>query len=349
MRQTQNHHDRPISDVALNRILEVIGASWADSTKELYGTGLLVFHVYCDLNGIPEPERCPVPRARFIAFLATLAGSYSGAAISNYAAAVRAWHLLHGFAWKINQDELKLTLQGASRLAPRSSKRPKRPPLTFPDLKVLCDNLDRDDPGDAAILACITTVFYCVARLGEFTVPAIAKFSQSEHITRSNLSFANDPEGRPIIQFFIPFTKCNKEKGENTQCAPHPGCITDPEAALRNHLRINQVPVHAHLFTWKHPKTGLRPLSKSQVISRITAIAKQHGLPDIKGHSLRIGGTLHYLLKGIPFEVVKVIGRWAGDTFTGYLREHALILAPYLQTDPEIFEAFRRIAMPPIR
>ena len=48
-----------VSEQALNRILEVIRASWANSTKELYGNGLLIYHVYCDLNGpIPEHEHC---------------------------------------------------------------------------------------------------------------------------------------------------------------------------------------------------------------------------------------------------------------------------------------------------
>ena len=41
-----------------------------------------------------------------------------------------------------------------------------------------------------------------------------------------------------------------------------------------------------HLFAWKHPKNGLRPLSKTQFISRIIPIAKQCGLTDLKGHSL---------------------------------------------------------------
>ncbi|KAH9913276.1 hypothetical protein B0H21DRAFT_669165, partial [Amylocystis lapponica] len=55
------------------------------------------------------------------------------------------------------------------------------------------------------------------------------------------------------------------------------------------------------------------------------------GWAPLKGHGLRIGGTLEYLLRGRPFEVVKAIGRWSGDSFQLYLRKHAVILAPYLQ------------------
>ncbi|KAI6094263.1 hypothetical protein EDD16DRAFT_1450610, partial [Pisolithus croceorrhizus] len=79
---------------------------------------------------------------------------------------------------------------------------------------------------------------------------------------------------------------------------------------------------------------GLRPLSRSEVTKRIASLTAAHNLPNLKGHSLRIGGTLHYLLRGIPFDVVKTMGRWAGDSFTIYLRHHAMILAPYLNDTP---------------
>jgi len=49
------------SDEQLNRILQVLNASWQGSTKATYGAGLLVFHVFCDQQGIPEPARCPAP------------------------------------------------------------------------------------------------------------------------------------------------------------------------------------------------------------------------------------------------------------------------------------------------
>ncbi|KIK72725.1 hypothetical protein PAXRUDRAFT_180040 [Paxillus rubicundulus Ve08.2h10] len=89
-------------------------------------------------------------------------------------------------------------------------------------------------------------------------------------------------------------------------------------------------------FFWKHP------LSKKEVTKRIDSIAKAHlDLPDLKGHSLCIGGTLHYLLNGIPFNVVKSIGRWSSESFTLYLKCHALVLAPFLQHQPELMHQLR--------
>jgi hypothetical protein len=86
-----------------------------------------------------------------------------------------------------------------------------------------------------------------------------------------------------------------------------------------------------------------------EVTKRIHEIVTQYSLPVLKGHSLRIGGTLHYLLLGTPFDIVKTMGRWSGDSFTKYLRKHAIILAPYLQERPEMIEKLTAYAMPPVR
>ncbi|KAF9218815.1 hypothetical protein BS17DRAFT_719458 [Gyrodon lividus] len=190
-------------------------------------------------------------------------------------------------------------------------------------------------------------VFYCVVHLGEFMVSTIMKFSLERHITRCNVTFLCNKNNLLIIKFAIPVTKCMPE-GEDAQCAPQHGCITDLAAVLKNHFRINPAPASMHLFAWKHLKGGLHPLSKNQVTTRITAISKKANLTDLKGHSLCIGGTLFYLLRCIPFDIIKVMGQWAGKAFTIYLRHHTLILAPFLQEDSELLEIFNCIAMPPV-
>ena len=81
---------------------------------------------------------------------------------------------------------------------------------------------------------------------------------------------------------------------------------------------------------------GDTPLSKKEVIKRIDSITKAHlNLPDLKGHSLCIGGTLFYLLKGVPF--------------TLYLRHHALMLAHFLQSQPDTLNNLQQYILPPVR
>ena len=148
-------------------------------------------------------------------------------------------------------------------------------------------------------------VFYCVVRLGEFTVSTITRFEPSKHVTCRNTTFLRDQNNLPVIKFNLQVTKCT-HKGEDVQCMLQTNCITDPEADLQNHFCINPAPSNSHLFAWRHPKSSLQPLSKNQVTAWISAIAKLCGLLELKGHSLRIGGTLFYLLKGVPFDIIKL-------------------------------------------
>jgi hypothetical protein len=72
-------------------------------------------------------------------------------------------------------------------------------------------------------------------------------------------------------------------------------------------------------------------------------------MPDLKGHSLRIGGTLFYLLKEVPFDVIKTLGRWSSKSFTVYLRHHALVLAPFLQHHLETPDSLQHYILPPVQ
>lgn len=237
-------------------------------------------------------------------------------------------------------------LEGAKSVTPASSKQPKRLPFTPDVLTAIRSHLNLDQPLDAAVYACLTTTFYCVARLGEFTVKTVKSYNPAKHIARKGVSEETDRHGLLVTKFRIPSTKTSPIMGEDTFWAEQEG-PSDPKAALMNHFRVNPADNDAHLFAWNHPK-GLRPLSKTEVLKRISSIATRANLPDLKGHGLRIGGTLEYLLRGIPFEVVKSMGRWSSDAFALYLRDHAMILAPYIQASPAL-EPFTRYTLPPVR
>ncbi|KIN98031.1 hypothetical protein M404DRAFT_102032, partial [Pisolithus tinctorius Marx 270] len=167
----------------VDRITSMIGASWTNSTKELYGTSLLVFHVFCNLNNIPDESRCPISSNTLATFLASCASAHSGSTLANYAARIKAWHIVHGCSWDINEAEYKVILEGATRLAPNTSRCPQRDPFTVDILTVFHSLFDHNDPCDTAIFTCLVVSFYCVARLGEFTVPTIQSFNPAKHIT----------------------------------------------------------------------------------------------------------------------------------------------------------------------
>ena len=92
-----------------------------------------------------------------------------------------------------------------------------------------------------------------------------------------------------------------------------------------------------------------RPLTKPAFIKALATAATKAGLEPLQGHGIHIRSTLEYLLRGVPFEVIKVKGRWASDAFLIYLTKHAQILAPYMQAQPKVHAEFVRLTMPRIR
>ncbi|KAJ8593340.1 hypothetical protein M405DRAFT_786041 [Rhizopogon salebrosus TDB-379] len=152
--------------------------------------------------------------------------------------------------------------------------------------------------------------------------------------------------GWHVTKFRIQYIK-TAPAGEEVYWAAQAG-LSDPKAAPANHLRVNPSGPEARLFAWKHPTGGLRPLSRAEVTKHISSAATAAGLPSFKGYSLHIEGAVEYLLRGIPFDVVKSMGSCSSESFIIYLRQHATILAPYIQATP-VLEPFTRYTMLPFR
>lgn len=177
------------------RITDVIMHAWDRDTREAYGSGLLVFHVFCDEKQISEADRAPASQLLLSAFVSNLAASYSGKTISNYFYGVRAWHVLHGTPWRLESAEMETMLRAAEKLTPPSSKRKPRRLFTPDYIIALRGQLDLNKPLDAAVYACLTTCFYASARVGELTVQKLDDFNSTKSVTRRHLSYGQDRLG----------------------------------------------------------------------------------------------------------------------------------------------------------
>ena len=54
----------------------------------------------------------------------------------------------------------------------------------------------------------------------------------------------------------------------------------------------------------------------SQTVRLIRKALKDADRPIKHGHSIRIGATIKYLLRGVPFEAMKSIGQWPSGSFS---------------------------------
>ena len=349
-RHSLDEDGRPtnLAEEDLTRIEEVLQETFAPNTRSTYGTGLLMFHVFCDHKGIEEEHRAPINQTVLSSFISTLAGTYGGNTIRNYVYGIRAWHIIHGAKWKVDDNEVEALLKAGVKMSPKEARRKEKEPWTVEHLTKICNNLKADNPKDAAIHACLTTAFWGTARLGEVTVPKLNGFDPIIHVKVSNVQHGvRDRNNLEETVIFIPWTKASKERGEKIFWAKQNGII-DPQGALANHLKVNNPPTEGHLFAFKH-KDGMRPMTRSIFLTRINKIISDQKMPKLLGHGIRVGSTLEYLLRGVPFDVVKAKGRWQSEAFKGYLRKHAQIMAPYMQADPRTHETFVRYAMPSIR
>jgi integrase len=329
------------------RVRAVTLEGWAESTRATYGAGLLVYHIFCDSRGVPETDRAPAKAVLVSSFISALAGSLSGKAIHNYIYGVQAWHTLYSLPWVLHEDQIATMLKGIAKLAPPAVKQDKRKPVTIQMMSLIKDRFDQSNPFDAAFFACLTTTFYTAARVGEFTLQRLDTFNAAEHITRGGVHDDTDRNGLHTKVFALPRTK-SSHAGEEVQWARQDGS-TDPLDAFNKHIEINNPPVNGPLFAYKTAK-GFRPMMRQTFIVRLNKFAQAAGLERIHGHGIRIGATLEYLLRGVPFDVMKVKGRWASNAFQLYLRKHNQILAPYMQSmPPETALEFTRLAMLPVR
>ena len=334
-----------LSDDDLKHIKDVMAHAWELDTHTTYAAGLLNFMVFCDQKSIPEGDRAPASQLLIMSFVSTLAAAYSGSAISNYVYGVRAWHLLHSIPWKINKPKLEALLKAVEKLTLPSSRRKKRCPYTVDFMLAIRHNIDLTTPLGAAVFACLSTCFFATGRVGEFMVQRLDAFDHNTHVSRARVKYDQNREGQRVTILHVPHTKAAPQ-GEDVCWARQEGPM-DPDTALAHHLELNDPPLNDHLFTYRH-KNGHRPLTKSKFLAELAKATRAGGLEPLQGHGIRIGSTLEYLLRGMPFDVMKVKGRWSSDAFTLYLRKHAQILAPYIQAVPAVHDAFVRLTMPAV-
>ncbi len=201
-------------------------ASLRDPTS--YGSGLRKFHIFCDAFSIPESARLPASTELIYSFLlwavsdpdpnnplhqdGVIFESVSVDTARKYLSAIRAWHIAQGWPPPISEAANAVILAGIRGMEnlqaeAGSRSRPPRPPITLVMLHTLKAVLDLNNPFDACLWAQCTCAFFGLLRFGEVTVTSRSVFNPRKHLTRGDLVFANDLDGRPYARLRLPSAK----------------------------------------------------------------------------------------------------------------------------------------------
>ena len=210
---------------------------WEPSTLEGYGSGLLTFHVRCDVRAIPEEQQAPLSPIIAAAFISMLASTYSWKTIRNYLYGIHTWHIFHGVKWEMNKPEMEALLKATEKTTPESSKQNKKTPYMPPSILAIWAQLDLNNPFDIAVYTCLTTTFYSCTRIGEFTIPTLTAFKLTSHVKPSDVTTEHDRNSLISIAFQIPQTKTSTH-GESVSWSKQ-NSNTDPEQAFIQHLTLS--------------------------------------------------------------------------------------------------------------
>ncbi|KAE8227835.1 hypothetical protein CF326_g7254 [Tilletia indica] len=217
-----------------------LGAALEASTRAHYGSAIGVFIRFCFDLGLSIRQIFPISEGLLLAFVSAQAGSRARGTVSNYLAALAAWHESWGRSWVVS-PLVGRALQGVAKLAP--DKKALRAPVQLDDLLAVRTQLDTvSNPLHSATWACALMSFWSACRLGETTCPSASLFNPARHVSRSAVgSLRFTDTGAMAVGVQLPWTKTTKRDGMtkvlSSQAPPF-----DPISALFSHLSLNSVP-----------------------------------------------------------------------------------------------------------
>ncbi|KAJ6605156.1 DNA breaking-rejoining enzyme [Mycena vulgaris] len=257
------------------------------------------------------------------------AGQVSAGTVSSWLSGLQLWHQVNGAPW-YGGDILLRTKKGVSKLAPASSRRPPRDPVSFNHMLVLRDHLDLSNTLDSAIWAAATSVWRGCARLGEILITSTTSFTPARNITRGcEMKRGTATNGHKFLQYKLPWTKTQLAAGDWLFLTETHDAV-NAVAAVEHHLVVNaNVPTDAPLFAYE-TATGWAPLTRDAFMTQCNAIWENAGMGALYGHGLRIGGTTDLLLSGVDPWIVMKQGRWSSKAFLLYWRNIEDILPLFI-------------------
>jgi len=268
------------------------------------------------------------------------AGHVASGTVSTWLSGLQLWHAVNFAPWH-GAALLSRTRKGVSKLAPPSSRRLPRDPVTFNHMTVLRAALDLSNTRDSAIWAAACTAWRDCTRLGEILVDSASAFDPSRNVTRDcpkKRGMASN--GHKFLQFKVPWTKTRLSLGDwltSTETFDD----VDAVSALEHHLFVNAtVPDSSPLFAYT-TLSGWAHLTRSDFVARCNEIWSAAGMGALNGHGFRIGGTTHLLLRGVDPWIVMKQGRWSSAAFLVYWRNVEEILPLFIGDSLDTFTSLK--------
>ena len=153
-------------------------------------------------------------------------------------------------------------------------------------------------------------------RSGELTVPSGTAFDPAKHLTPHDI-YVDDCQNPSALRVHLKSTKTNHTRQgvdlfvgrtQNSLC---------PVVAMLRYLEVRGVD-NGPLFQLQDGT----PLTRSRLVDKVKATLQKAGVDPThySGHSFRIGAATTAAARGVNDATIQLLGRWASDSYTRYIR-----------------------------
>ena len=268
---------------------------------------------------------CPADEWTLCLFATFLAKTVQHASIKVYLSGVRALHIDQGFSDPLAGClRLRRVLRGIKRC--QGSPVASRLPITDDLMLVIWNSLDLSLPDHCMFWAACCLGYFGFLRASEFTVPNLASFSPSLHLSVQDIS---------VDSMVSPSCMRVHIKGSKTDpfrqgCYIHIGAghlLLCALSALMTSLSLRGNSA-GPLFLLQDG----RPLSRATLTEWLRQIMASARVPgNFSSHSFRIGAATVAARNGVPDHLIQAMGRWSSNAYQLYIRTPSASLATLSQ------------------
>jgi len=184
------------------------------------------------------------------------------------------------------------------------------------------------NPDISMLWAAATMCFFGFFRSGEITIPSIAAYDATVHLSWDDVAIDN-PTSPKLLRVKLKRSKTDQlGRGAEVFIGRTDGLLCPVSAILSYMAARGSEP--GPFFKYQ---TGC-PLTKPKFTQEIRQVLQECGLPHMNfaGHSFRIGAATTAAGCGIEDSLIRKLGRWNSDAFLRYIRLSQEELAQFSRT-----------------
>lgn len=226
--------------------------------------------------------------------------------LPQYFAAIQKFHTNAGHGPLPRNEPYRQTCRGLINFFGQVDKTEPKHALTLEDLGRIFDQLDLSNFEDSTFWATLTTAFFGLLRVSEYTDGAL----RQQHVRLTDQG----------VILTIPFSKTSLHPVE-VRLSARDDFLCPLKAVEHYQIFLGKASQEAKAGFFLAKARATDPLTKAKFIAKLKSHVKAMGLnpANYSGHSLRRGGCTAMFLAGVNETFIAAHGRWRSLEYRKYL------------------------------